>query len=121
MHELPVTEAILTTTLKHAEAAGRRRVVAIELVIGEMTSFVDDSVQFYFDVLSRGTSAEGAALRIRRIAALATCTACGDAHPVRPPLDPLCPACGSAALRVTGGDELLIHSIEVDDEDPGHH
>jgi hydrogenase nickel incorporation protein HypA/HybF len=114
MHELPVTEAILATTLKHAEAAGRRRVIAVELVIGEMTSFVDDSVQFYFDVLSRDTAAAGAALRFRREAAEARCQECGRRYAVRPPLPRSC-ECGSLAVRVDGGDAFYVSHIDVED------
>lgn len=115
MHELAVTEGIISVA---TGAAGGRRIVAVDLRIGALSSFVDDSVQFYFDALSRGTLAEGAALRFRRVPAQGRCLDCGADFAVAPPLPPGCPACGSARLSITGGDQLQVDSIEVEDE-PG--
>ncbi|MCB0165134.1 MAG: hydrogenase maturation nickel metallochaperone HypA [Anaerolineae bacterium] len=116
MHELPVTQGILTVALETAEQYGGYRITAINLVIGDMTSIVDDSVQFYFDALSQGTAAEGAKLNFRREAAAAKCLECGHEYPVTPPLNPFCPQCDSAFLQISGGKEFFIESIEVDDE-----
>lgn len=121
MHELPATQGILSIALETARANGDRRVTSIDLVIGEMSSMMDDSVQMYFDVLSRDTKAEGAALHFRRAPGEATCFDCSARYPVRPPLDPACPVCGSAFVRVTGGQQFMIESIEVEDESPRSH
>ena len=119
MHELGATQAVLQTALETAREAGHGRVLAVDLVVGELSTIVDDSVQFYFDLLSRGTAAEGARLRFRRVPGEATCLQCGHRYGVRPPLDPACPACASPLLRVSGGQQFLIDSIEVDDEGSG--
>jgi hypothetical protein len=54
MHELPVTEGILAVVLVAARTHHASRITTIDLVIGELGSIVDDSIQFYFDLLSRG-------------------------------------------------------------------
>ena len=66
MHELSITQSVLSIVTEHAERADAGKVTAINLVVGELTGFVDDSIQFYFDMLSPGTLAEGARLSIRR-------------------------------------------------------
>jgi hydrogenase nickel incorporation protein HypA/HybF len=115
MHELPATQDILATALETARSAGATRITAVDIVIGDLTSMVDDSVQFYFDVLSRGTAAAGARLRLRRIAAHASCSGCGATYEVTPPLSPSCESCGSFSISVRGGREFFIESIQVDE------
>lgn len=119
MHELPATQGLLQVALDAAMKAGKPRVLAIDVVIGELTSMVDDSVQFYFDLLSKETAAEGAVLRFRREPAIAVCAGCSARTPVRPPLSPVCEACGALTVSVEGGQEFFVESIEVDDEGTG--
>ena len=119
MHELPVTEGILTLALDTARQAGAGRVVAVDLVIGDLSSIVDDSVQFYFDLLSQGTPAEGAALRIRRAPAELACWDCGARQVISAPLPLACPSCGGPRVQVVGGREFYVESIEVSDEATG--
>lgn len=119
MHELPVTRGILQVAVEAAEKVGAQRIMAINLVIGNLTSIVDDSVQFYFDILSRNTPAEGAILRFRREPAIGHCGDCGHEFVVDIPLIAICPACDGVRLQVTGGREFFVDSIEVDDEGGG--
>jgi hydrogenase nickel incorporation protein HypA/HybF len=118
MHELPVTQSILDVALEAGGKAHAGRITAIELVVGDLASIVDDSVQFYFEILSKGTIAEGAVLRFRREPAIATCGSCGHTFNASPPLLPVCPRCGSIQLSVTGGRSFYVESIDVD-EPPG--
>ncbi len=113
MHELPITEGILKIA---TEAAGDRKITVIHLLIGDLSSIVDDSIQFYFDMLSRGTVAEGAVLDFQRRPATVMCWDCGRQVEVRAPLPAICPDCGGTKLQVTGGRELRVDSIEVKDD-----
>ena len=72
MHELSVTESILEISLRHANKVNAKRITNLYLVIGQLASIVDDSVQFYWDIISKGTIAEGAMLHFQE----ATCNAC---------------------------------------------
>lgn len=114
MHELSVTQNIVKIAVEAAAGAGSGRITAIDLLVGELTGFVTDSIQFYFDLLSKDTAAEGAVLRIRREPVNATCGACGHVFHPETPFLPACPVCGSGSVRLAGGRELRVESIEVE-------
>lgn len=113
MHELSVTEQIIRVAVEHAEKAGAARVLAINLVVGDLSSIVDDSVQFYFDFLSRDTIAEGARLRFTRIPPRLRCRQCAGEFPMRD-MDWTCPHCGAAGGDVVAGKEFYLDTIEVE-------
>lgn len=115
MHELPVTQGILSVALEAAQQAGGYPIARIDLVIGTLSSIVDDSVQFYFDALSGGTLAEGAQLHFRREAATLTCWECDYTAQVVAPLPDHCAACGSTRLLITDGMEFYVEAIEVEE------
>ena len=114
MHEMAVTESILNIVLRHAEKAEAQRVVVVNLIIGDLTGFVDESIQFYFDFLSQGTMANGAQLNIEHVAARVRCHSCGAEY--EPPYSRLwsCPQCQSPGGEVSAGREFSVVSIEVD-------
>jgi hydrogenase nickel incorporation protein HypA/HybF len=114
MHELPATRSILEVALDAARQAGARRVVAIDVVIGDLSSMLGDSVQFYFDLLSADTPAAGARLQVRRERAVANCGGCGARYEVALPLRAECAQCGGGPLGVSGGRAFYVDSVEVE-------
>ena len=91
MHELSVTESLLNLAVRHAEQAKAARVTDLYLVMGQLSSIVDESVQFYWDMISQGTLAEGSQLHFRRVATELSCQDCG--HRYQPTHEDLaCPA-----------------------------
>lgn len=116
MHELSVAEGILTTALKAAEQAGAFCITRIDLALGVFSSYMSDSIQFYFDIISQGTPAEGAALRIRRIPVTCYCRDCQQNFIWEEETLPLeCSHCGSIYFQSAGGDESYVESIEVEE------
>jgi hydrogenase nickel incorporation protein HypA/HybF len=116
MHELAITESVLRIATEHASAAGASRITDVYLVIGQLSSFVDDSVQFYWDLISRGTPAEGSILHFRRVPAELKCLACGRQYPL-PGDDLACPDCGETRMKVLAGEEFNIEAIDVEGDE----
>ncbi len=113
MHELAVTESILEIALRHASRVNAQRITTLNLVIGQMASVVDDSIQFYWDMIAKGTLAEGANLNFTRLPAEFTCKNCqAKFAPVDSDFN--CPACGSSSVILTSGSEFFLDSIEIE-------
>ena len=113
MHELPITESILEITLRHAQQANARRVEAINIVIGQLSLVVDDSIQFYWDMISEGTIAQGAKLNFQRKPVGLRCLDCQ--HEYSPSGESFaCPNCHSESIKIIAGEEFYLDSIEVE-------
>lgn len=111
MHELPVVEDVIRVVGEQAEDRHLKRVSRITLVIGELSSVIDESVQMYFELLAEGTLCEGAALAFEHVPATLRCTACGSEFPHTHGFS--CPRCGGDGMLVKGtGRELYIRSID---------
>jgi len=113
MHELAITQSMFDLVLEQARKAKARKVGKINLVIGEMTGVVSDCVQFYFDFISKGTLAEGAALCFLAVPPKARCQGCDKLFELKE-FDWTCPYCGGNNLQIVAGKELFVESIEVE-------
>ncbi|MCP4357034.1 MAG: hydrogenase maturation nickel metallochaperone HypA [Chloroflexi bacterium] len=113
MHELAVTESILEIGLRYARQEGAARITDLYLVIGDLSSIVDDSVQFYWEMISQGTMAENSVLHFRRVTAAITCQNCNHTYSIE--TLSLCPGCDSSQVRITAGEEFYLEAIDVAD------
>lgn len=115
MHELSVTESILEIALRHAEKVDAARITDLYLVIGDLATIVDDSVQFYWDLISEGTLAAGAELHFERLPVKVNCQNCGNEY--TPPADYLlCPVCDSIDIKILQGEEFFLSAINIEKE-----
>jgi len=113
MHELSVTESILEISLRHASQANAKRITHLYLVIGQLASIVDDSVQFYWDIVSKDTIADGAILHFKRLPATLECQECK--HRYTPGNNSFsCPSCSSDQVKVISGDEFYMEAIDIE-------
>jgi len=113
MHELAITQSLFDIVMENAAQVKAKKVKRVNLVIGEMTGVVNDSVQFYLEFLSKDTIAAGLKANIKMSPAQAKCKACGHEFMVKE-MQWECPDCGGANLEITGGKELFVESIEVE-------
>lgn len=113
MHELSVTENILNIAIKHAEKEHAQKVTDIYLVIGQLSSIVDDSVQFYWDFISKNTICEKSRLHFQRVPAKFRCNQCGHDFCLDERIS-FCPNCESVDVSLEAGDEFRMESIEIE-------
>lgn len=113
MHEFSVTQSILDIALRHAEQAGAAKITDLFIVIGDLSSIVDDSVQFYWEIVGKGTIAEGSELHFKRIPAKMLCLDCDiEYQPDRGEL--VCPNCQGFNVKVIAGEEFTMEAIEIE-------
>lgn len=111
MHELGITQNIVSIVAEHANG---RRVTRIVLEVGTLAGVMTDAIRFCFDVVAQGTVVQGAALEIRLTAARARCRSCGEEFAQETLFSP-CP-CGSRSFERISGEELNIKEYELEQE-----
>ena len=116
MHEVSIVQALIEQVDQEVTQAGHPgRVVSLDLTIGRLSGVHPDSIRFAFELLTPSTFLEGAVLRIEEPQAVCCCKTCG----VQTPIDELileCPRCGSVEVSIEGGRDLVLQSIELEDE-----
>lgn len=112
MHEMALCESILQTLEAQSEQHKFTRVKRVCLEIGPLSGVEAEALRFGFDVVMRGSLAEGAQLDIIDCPAEAWCMNCAEKVPIQQRFDACC-KCGSHQLQVTAGEELRIKELEV--------
>jgi hydrogenase nickel incorporation protein HypA/HybF len=113
LHELSITESILSIALEKAEEAKARRVSKVNLVVGELAGVVDECVEFYFGFLSKDTIAAEAKLSFSHPPTQLRCQNCKTIF--SPDKDNwACPNCHKREVEIVSGRDLYIESIEVE-------
>ncbi len=115
MHELPITQSILEIALRHGESANAKGITDLHIVIGQLSSVIDDSIQFYWDILSEDTIAEGSQLHFERIPATLECQDCGNIYALEDGSLMPCPQCASIRINIIAGKEFRLDSIEIEE------
>lgn len=122
MHEMPITQSFLNIALEHSKG---RKITDIYLQVGRMSAIVPETVDVFFEHLSKGTLAEGAKLHFDIKPIEMTCQDCGAQMDLsdwreKPPHLIMVEAfgkgcvCGGKKLRVSDGVSFDVISIKVD-------
>jgi hydrogenase nickel incorporation protein HypA/HybF len=111
MHEMSITQGIIDICEQHAVG---RRVLSLDVEIGELSSVVPDAIEFCFDACSKGTLMEGARLNIIRIPGKGRCEDCRADTPLSEVFG-ACAHCGGYHVTILSGEEMRVKEIEVDD------
>lgn len=112
MHEMSLVEGIRRVIEDQARAHDFARVKVLRVEIGRFACVEKPALEFAFDVVMRGSVAEGARLEMIDLAGRAMCYDCVAEVEIAERLSP-CPLCGGGRLMPVGGDEMRIKDMEV--------
>ena len=121
MHEFSISSEIVRTVLKEAEKNNGKKVLSIQLEIGELALLNVEQVTFWIHQLFKGSVAEGAKVRVKTIKACIRCESCGYKGRISPdPKDPFqhlisysCPKCASFQIKIEKGRECTLRRIQA--------
>ena len=114
MHELAITENIIKIASEEAEKHRVKKVMEIRIEVGELTGLIPACIQHYFDIVSKGTPVEGAKLVVKKLPISIRCSICGNEEEITKSISYSCSKCDSYDIKIIGGNEFLIQSLEVE-------
>jgi len=115
MHEYAIAQALLEKVEEIAREHSARVVTRVVVQVGKLRGVLPDILRFGFEVASADTIAAGAALEIEEVLIRVRCNSCAAESNLDTPLY-LCPACGSTDLTQIAGSELILKSLEIDND-----
>ncbi|MEZ4864987.1 MAG: hydrogenase maturation nickel metallochaperone HypA [Caldilineaceae bacterium] len=118
MHEFGIMSQLVEAVEQKAQELQARRILVVNLLIGDRMGLVENSLQFYFDMLTAGSVLEGAVLHLRYVKTHFYCTPCAATYaPVGANFQ--CPTCGAVGEITLTGSEFLVESLEIEVDDKG--
>jgi hydrogenase nickel incorporation protein HypA/HybF len=121
MHELSISDEIVRNVLGAVKENHGKKVLSIQLEIGELTLLNVEQVTFWIHELFKGSVAEGAKVKVRTIKARIKCESCGYKGGIRSDQEDsfrhfalqTCPQCNSFQFKVEKGRECILRKIQV--------
>jgi hydrogenase nickel incorporation protein HypA/HybF len=112
MHEMSLAEGVLGVVQDATRAHEPCTVRTVRLEIGTLAAVECEALRFAFEVVKRGSVADGAQLDIVHVPGAAWCMQCSRSVVISERIEP-CPECGSWQLQVTGGDQMRVKELEL--------
>ena len=121
MHEFSISSEIVKTVLDTTEKSHGKKVLSIQLEIGELTHLNGEQVAFWVRELFKDSVAEGAEVKLKIIKARIHCKACGYKGGIRSDQEisfrhlalQTCPQCNSFQFKVEKGRGCILRRIQV--------
>ena len=113
MHELYATQAILEKAIQKAGDEKATRITNLYLVVGEISTYSHESVQFYWDQICKDTIAENTKLHFRHVQAELQCMTCFTKYQPKEG-EIVCPNCGGAGAKIIAGEEFFMEALDVE-------
>jgi hydrogenase nickel incorporation protein HypA/HybF len=121
MHEFSISHEIVQAVLNSAKENKVKKVLSVQLEVGEMALLNVEQVTFWIHELFKRTAAEGAQVKVKVIKARIQCISCGYKGGISSDQkDPFqhftpysCPQCGSFEIKVGKGRECTVKRIQA--------
>jgi hydrogenase nickel incorporation protein HypA/HybF len=121
MHEFSISTEIVKSVLNTAEENNGKRIVSVQLEIGESTHINPEQVAFWIRELFKGSMGEKAEVTIRTVKTQVKCKTCGYRGGLTSdrkgsfhyPSLQVCPKCRGFQITVEKGQECLLRRIQV--------
>ena len=121
MHEFSISNEIVENVLDTAKKNSGKKVLSVQLEIGELALLNAEQVTFWVRELFRETVAEGARVKVKTVKARIHCESCGykggmnvdRQDPFRHVILYSCPKCNSSQIKVEKGRECHLRRIQV--------
>jgi hydrogenase nickel incorporation protein HypA/HybF len=110
MHELSLTESILSLVVAEAVREGMREVSRVELEVGAGSAIEVDTLRYCFPIVAAGTVAERADLVVNRVTMQARCRECATEFVAEELISP-CPRCGAHGPTILSGRGMRVKSF----------
>jgi hydrogenase nickel incorporation protein HypA/HybF len=112
VHEVSLMQDTVIIAVKQAREAGAQRIHRLMMRVGALSGAVPETLEFAFDIVAKGTMAEGAKLEIEKVPIRCYCPVCSEEFEP-PDFVCECTRCGQPSTDVRGGRELQLTSLEV--------
>lgn len=113
MHEFSIAEALLEQVTRHAPPNARVR--EVEIRIGPLRGIEPEALRMAWQAVTLDTPVEGAVLQLDMLPWSISCPRCGRSWTTFEPFVDC--ECGNQSPTPTGGDELDLVAMSVDQEE----
>lgn len=113
MHEFSLAQSLVEQVTDLVVRQGATKVTRIEVSIGAMSGVMKDPFEFCFPEAAKGSCLEGCELSVQEVPLTVVCLDC-EAESSPENFDIRCCLCKSQNIKITGGKDFLLNSIEVD-------
>lgn len=115
MHEISLVQGLFAQIKDLAAEHKATKIISVTMEIGPHCGVVVDSFQFGFDILSADDELlQGAKLIIEIPPVSYSCTNCNHVEISIDSKPDECPACGELLLTTNGGNDLILHQVEME-------
>lgn len=116
MHELGILMEVIRTVEKFAAENRIKRIEALVLQIGEISSVIPEYMEKVYPTAVEGSLLETADLKIEILPANGKCLDCGDVFHATA-TGGKCPVCGSRNMKIVSGRDFMIKELVCSDEE----